>query len=204
MEGFKQGNKVIICTFFKSSLCLPCGEWTLGARDQVQIPLRRPEESSILIMHVSWLPWSFIHSWTFFESTKTRHFVMDTCVKGQNILAHENLSSSVQSLSRVRLFATPWAAECQASLSITNSWSLLKLMSIESVMPSNHLILCRSLLLPPSIFPSIRVFSNESAQVAKVLEFQLHHQSFQWIFRTDFLAVQELSRVLSNTTVQKH
>ena len=57
---------------------------------------------------------------------------------------------------------TPWTAACQASLSITNSWSLLKLMSIESVMPSNHLILCRPLLFPPSIFPSIRVFSNES------------------------------------------
>ena len=71
--------------------------------------------------------------------------------------------SSVQSLSRVWLFATPWTAACQASLSITNSWSLPKPMSIESVMPSNHLILCRSLLLLPSIFPSIRVFSNESA-----------------------------------------
>ena len=70
--------------------------------------------------------------------------------------------SSVQSLSHVRLFATPWTAAHQASLSITNSQSLLKLMSIESVMPSNHLILCRPLLLPPSIFPSIRVFSNES------------------------------------------
>ena len=70
--------------------------------------------------------------------------------------------SSVQLLSRVHLFATPWTAACQASLSITNSWSLPKLMSIESVMPSNYLILCRPLLLPPSIFPSIRVFSNES------------------------------------------
>ena len=69
----------------------------------------------------------------------------------------------------------------QASLSITNSQSLLKLMSIESVIPSNHLILCRPLLLPPSIFPSIRAYSNESTshQVAKVLEFQLQHQSFQ-------------------------
>ena len=71
------------------------------------------------------------------------------------------VSQSVQSLSCVRLFATPWTAACQATLSITNSQSLLKLMSIESVMPSNHLILCRP-LLPPSIFPSIRVFSNES------------------------------------------
>ena len=69
--------------------------------------------------------------------------------------------SSIQSLNHVQLFVTPWTAARQASLSITNSWSLLKLMSIESVMPSNHLILCRPLLLPPSIFPNIRVFSNE-------------------------------------------
>ena len=69
--------------------------------------------------------------------------------------------SSVQSLSPVQLLVTPWTAACQASLSITNSWSLPKLMSIELVMPSNHFILCRPLLLP-SIFPRIRVFSNES------------------------------------------
>ena len=72
-------------------------------------------------------------------------------------------SSSVQSISRVRLFATPWTAARQASLSITNSWSSPKPMSIESVMPSSHLILCRPLLLLPSIFPSIRVFSNKPA-----------------------------------------
>ena len=71
-------------------------------------------------------------------------------------------NSSVQSLSRVQLFETPWTAACHAFLSITNSQSLLKLMSIESVMPSNHLILCHHLLLLPSIFPSIRVFSSES------------------------------------------
>ena len=69
----------------------------------------------------------------------------------------------VQSLCRVQLFVTPWTAAHQASLSFTISWSLLKLMSIESVMPSNHIILCCPLLLLPSIFPSIRVFSNESA-----------------------------------------
>ena len=78
------------------------------------------------------------------------------------VVTGTSLISSVQLLSSVRLFATPWTAAHRASLSITNSQSLLKLMSIESVMPSNHLILCRLLLLPPSIFPSIRVFSNES------------------------------------------
>ena len=71
--------------------------------------------------------------------------------------------SSVQLLSHVRLFVTPWTTACQASLSITNSWSLLKLMSIELVMSSHYLILCRPLLLLPSIFPPLRDFSNESA-----------------------------------------
>ena len=75
--------------------------------------------------------------------------------------------SSVQSLSCVQLFVTPWTAACQASLSITNIRSLLKFMSRESVMPSNHLILCHPLLLLPSIFPSIRGFSNESALCIK-------------------------------------
>ena len=70
---------------------------------------------------------------------------------------------SVQLLHRIRLFKTPWTTACQASLSVANSWSLLRLMSVELVMPSNHLILCHSLLLLPSIFPSIRVFSNELA-----------------------------------------
>ena len=79
-----------------------------------------------------------------------------------NISLLTQTPSSVQSLSRVRLFATPWTAACQDSLSITISQSLLKLMSIESVMPSNHIILCHPLLLLPSIFPSIRVFCNES------------------------------------------
>ena len=96
--------------------------------------------------------------------------------------------SSVQSLSRVRLFATPWTIACQTSLSIANSQSLLKLMSIESVMPSNHLILCRPLLFLLSIFPSIRVFSSESVlHIRWRLEFQLQHQSLQWTPRTDLL-----------------
>ena len=76
------------------------------------------------------------------------------------ILTHETISWQTPQASAQ--FVTPWTAACQASLSITNSWSSLKLMSIESVMPSNHLILCHPLLLLPSIFPSIRVFSNES------------------------------------------
>ena len=98
--------------------------------------------------------------------------------------------SSVQSLSRVRLFATPQIAAHQVSLSITNSWSLVKLMSIESVMPSSHLILCHPLLLLLPSTPSIRVFFqrvNSSHEVAKILEFQLQHQSFQWTSRTDLI-----------------
>ena len=94
------------------------------------------------------------------------------------------------SVTQLCFFVTPWTAARQASLSITNSWSSLKLKSIDSLMPSNHLILCHPLLLPPSIFPNIRVFSNESVlciRWPKVLEFQLQHQSFQWTFRTDFL-----------------
>ena len=78
------------------------------------------------------------------------------------LISHASKFSSVRSLSCVWLFATPWTAVCQAFLSITNSWSLLKLMLIESVMPSNHVILCCPLLLLPSIFPTKRVFSNES------------------------------------------
>ena len=96
-----------------------------------------------------WSPWENTYPSGLRFSPKTEH-------------QPQNLLSSVQLLSYVRLFAIPWTAARQPSLSITNSWSLLKLMSIESVMPSNHLILCCPLLLPPSIFPSIRVFSNES------------------------------------------
>ena len=123
--------------------------------------------------------------------------------------------SSVQSLSCVRLFETPWTTACQASLSITNCWSLPKLMSIESVMPSDHVILCHP-LLPPSIFPSIRVFSNESVLRIRWPKY--------WSFRftispskdysgliSEYLGLNSsislqskgLLRVLSNTTIQK-
>ena len=100
-------------------------------------------------------------------------------LEGKGVNKHE--ASSVQLLSHVQLFATPWTAACQASLSITNSPSLLKLMSIELVMPSNHLIFCHP-LLPPSIFPSIRVFSSESVlciRWPKDWEFQHQHRAFQ-------------------------
>ena len=125
-------------------------------------------------------------------SFHTRDLTHTPCI-GRRILYYRatwEALSSLQSLSRVQLFVIPWAAAHQASLSITNSQRLLKLMSIETVMPSNHLILCCPLLLLPSIFPSIRVFSNESAlrmRWPKYWEFQLQHQSFQWTFRTDFL-----------------
>jgi len=97
--------------------------------------------------------------------------------------------SSVQSLSHVRLFVTPWTTARQASLS-TNSQSLLKFMSIEMVMPYNHFILCQHLLLPPSIFPSIRVFSNESAlriRWPKYWSFSFSISPSNELFRTDFL-----------------
>ena len=93
------------------------------------------------------------------------------------------------SVIRVPLIVTTWTAACQASLSITNSWSLLKLMSIESVMPSNHLILCCPLHLLPSIFSRIRIIFNESVLHMKWPKYWSlsQHQSFQWIFRTNFL-----------------
>ena len=98
-------------------------------------------------------------------SSRNSHPLSKSLLVCFNSLDFPNIQfSSVQfSLSHVQLFAIPWIAACQASLSFTNSWSLPKLMSIESLMPSNHLILCHPLLLLPSIFPSIRVFSNESA-----------------------------------------
>ena len=123
--------------------------------------------------------------------------------------------SSVQSLSHVLLFAATWTAAPQASVSITNSWSLLKLMSTELVMSSNHVILCHPLLLPPSIIPSIRVFSNESAlhiRWPKYWSFSFsispsNDYSGLISFRMDclyLLPVQGFSRVFSNTTVEKH
>ena len=134
---------------------------------------------------------------------------------GESIIRVLTLFSSVQSLSCVPLFATPWTAARQASLSSTNSWSLLKLISTESVMPSNHLILCRPLLLPSSVFPSIRVFSSESVLHIKWPKYGasaspsvLPRNIQDWfpLGWTGWTSLQSKghSRVLSNTTVQKH
>ena len=123
--------------------------------------------------------------------------------------------SSVQLLSCAWLFATPWTAACQASLSITSSQSPPKPMSIKSVMPSNHVILCRPLLLLSSIFPSIRVFSNESALCTRWPKYwssastsvpPMNTQDWSPLGWTGWIALQSkgLSRVFSNTTVQKH
>ena len=138
------------------------------------------------------------------------HFVICT-----NIKSLYCISQSVQSLSRVWLSATPWTAARQASLSITNSRSPPKPMSIESVMPSSHLILCHPLLLLSSIFPKISVFSNESAlhiRWPKYWSFSflgvlpMNTQDWSPLGRTGWISLQsrELSRVLSNTTVQKY
>ena len=123
--------------------------------------------------------------------------------------------SSVQFSLPIWLFATPQTAAHQASLSIPNSWGLLKLRSTESVMPSNHLILCRPLLLPPSIFPSSKVFSNGSilhircqsiGVSASVSVFPVNTQNWFPLGWTGWISLQSkgLSRVFSNTTVQKH
>ena len=123
--------------------------------------------------------------------------------------------SSVQLFSHVRFFATPWTAACQASLSIINYRRSPKPMSFESVMPSSHLILCHPLLLLPSIFPSIRVFSNESALPisgqsigvsASTSFLPVNTQDWSPLGWTGWIPLQskELSRVFSNTTVQKH
>ena len=132
------------------------------------------------------------------------------CLTGNNL--KEKLF--VQSLSHFPLFVTPWTAACQVPLSSTISWSLLKLMSIALVMPSNHLILCHSLFLLLSIFPSIRVFSNESTlhirwpkywsfsfSISPPNEYSGFSFRIDWF---DLLAVQGTLKVFSSTTVQMH
>ena len=131
------------------------------------------------------------------------------------IYSMEMILSVQFSCSVIQFFVTPWTAARQASLSITNSWSLLKLMSIESVMPSNHLIFCHPLLLLPSIFPSIRVFSKESVlciRWPKYWSFSFSISLFNEysglisLGLAGLISLQSkgLSRVFSNSTVQKH
>ena len=155
-------------------------------------------------MYYSWFLFffPFEHFWIYYT---TACFL--ACKVWWEIPWYSNISS-VQSLSHVQLFATPWTAACQASLSITNSQSLLKLMSIESVMPSNHLIFCCPHLLLTSIFPSIRVFFNELVLWVSALALVLPVNIQDWfpLGWTGWISLQskELSRVFSNTRVQKH
>ena len=183
--------------------------------------------SSILALRIQWTeePGSLQsmglkrvgHNWANF--TGTCHLIQTVFHEFESLML--NLSkfniqfSSIQSLSHARFFVTPWIAACQASLSITNSRSSLRLTTIKSVMPSSHLILCRPLLILPPIPTSIRVFSNElilcmrwpkywsfsfsispSKEHPGLISFRM-----DWL---DLLAVKGLSRVFSNTTVQKH
>ena len=152
-----------------------------------------------------------------FKQQKGHIFLANICTPIVEPIVVGSHNSSVQLLSHMWFFATPWTAARQASLSITNSWSLLNLISIVSVMPSNYFILCRPLFHPPSIFPSIRVFSSghpvhfssggQSIGVsasASVLPMNIQYWfPLGWTSWISLLS-KGLSRVFSNTTVQKH
>ena len=122
-------------------------------------------------------------------SGSLRPFLYSSFLYSYHLFLISSASFQFSSAAQSCLFATPWTTARQASLSFTISWSLLRLMSIESVMPSSHLILCHPLLFCHQSFQASGSFpmSQFFAKVAKVLEFQLQHQSFPWIFRTDFL-----------------
>ena len=165
--------------------------------------------ASLAIVHGINKSWTWLSDWI----TTTNWYVISTSITKHR---YYQFVVAVKSLSCVQHFVTPWTVACQAFLSITNSRSLLKLTSIESVMPSNHLILCCPLLFLPSIFPSIRVFFNESVLCIKwpkywSFSFSIspsNEHSGLISFRMDWLdllAVQGiLLRFFSNTTVQKH
>ena len=176
-------------------------------------------DSSILSWNISWTEKSgwlqAMGSYRVRHNWKTEHTHITSVITKTGITVYVDVFVVAQSLSCVRLFVTPWTAAGQASLSITNSGSLLKLMSIESVMPSNHLILC-CLLLPPSIFPDISVFSNESVLHIRWSKYQSfsfsispsNEHSGLISFRMDWGLIsfqsKGLSRIFSNATVQKH
>ena len=163
------------------------------------LAMQTMQSSNTLHYYLAWLRCYLADAFLFFKF----YFYLD-CI------------SSVHSLSRVRLFATPWTSALQAFLSITNSHGLLKLMSIESVMTSNHLILCQPLLLPPSMFSRIRVFSNTSSVLGirwpKNWNFSFSispsNEYLDWfpLGLTGWISFQPkwLSSVFSNTMVQKH
>ena len=171
--------------------------WKALAKFSFQLFYFSAPESQISFLFITlFLYWYFIFSYIVYS------------------LCYSDQLSSVHLLGHVRLFATPWTAAYQAFLSITNFQSLLKLMSIESVMPSNLLILCRPLLLPPSILPSIRVFSNESVirmRWPKYWSFSFSispSNEYSGLISLGLtcliLHCKELLRVFSNTTVQRH
>ena len=160
------------CLLSASSLCLLCPASLVAYIPHVRSHGTDLPLTCFIQHHTPYSPMlsqmarfhSFFYGWVISSVYLFTHLLMDIQIASTSWLLWIMLQwrfSSVQLLSRVRLIATPWTAARQASLSITNSKSLLKLMSTESVMPSNHLVLCH-LLLPPSIFPSIRVFYNES------------------------------------------
>ena len=153
--------------------------------------------------------WNLCELWDFLLILKF------SCSSTESFSSSRLSVNSIQSLSRVQLFATPWTAVRQVSLSITNSRSLLKLISIEPMMPSNHLILCRPLLLLPSIFPSTRGFSNVSVLCIRwpnywtcsfSISLPMNIQDWFPLGWTGWISLQSkgLSRAFSNTTVQKH
>ena len=203
---FKEQTHLITGWWFGA----PCLKWREGTMSSSLLPFESAnskKRNQIFVLFLSCL-WLLNKAWA-----RELSIPGPAASRASSVL-HGVQFSSVQSLSRVQLFATPWTAAHQASLSIANSQSLLKLMSVELVMPSNHLILCRPLLFLPSIFPSIRVFSNESAlhiRWPKYWSFSFsispsNEYSGFISFRMDWFdhLVVQRTRVFSNSTVQKH
>ena len=196
---------------------LRCKESACNAGDPVLIPRsgREPGEKNGYPLHCSCLENSMDRGAWWAQSMGSQDLdIQLRYFKSQKMILWKCCTqySSVQLLSRVWLFVTPWPAACQVSLTIAISWSLPKLMSIELVMPSNHLILCFPLLLLPSILPSFKVFSNESSGgqstgvSASISVLPMNIQNWFPLGWTGWISLQSkgLSRVFFNTTVQKH
>ena len=192
-----------------TELLWPCNFWSgRGERKIIIGPIKHTWDDA---KEVTLGPWRASGwGWLPEETTETGGWNVSPT---PNFTEGRRAGQLVQLFNRTQLFVTPWTAAHQPSLLITNSQGLLKLMSIESVMPSNHLILCRPLLLLPSIFPSIRVFSNESVLRIRwpkfwsfSLNIPMNIQDWFPLGLTGFISLQfkGLLRVFSNTTVQKH